>query len=227
MLCSMRTTPPRRGFTLIEVTVVIAIAAIPLLAFGILMSGSARAWNRIYGDLQSDARVDAYVVMASLQQFGRRSNLLRYDIYRITGSTFSKATPPSNQLYAVGQALEIWYWDGQFDPADPDAEILELDNTGTHYALYYLDGRQLKVDFGRVVNGVGGVRNNARHTANLAETRVLSENVNIQRNINIFNHAVSAGRGSGCINTDLILTDNNGITVEVKFSTLIRLAWPR
>lgn len=223
---SVKTTA-RRGFTLIEVTVVIAIAAIPLLAFGILMSGSARAWHRIYDDLLSDARVDAYVVMASLQQFGRRANLLRYNVHRITGSAFTKAQPVTGQSYAFGQALELLYWDEPFDPTDLDTAIIELDNTGTHYALYYLEGRQLKVDFGRVVNGIGGVHNNTRNTANLVETRILSENVDIQRNVNIFNHAVSAGQGSGCINTDLTLTDENGITVEVKFSTLIRLAWPR
>lgn len=221
------TAAARPGFTLIEVTIAIAIAAIPMLAFGILMSGSSRAWQRIYGDLQSDARLDAYVVMTSLQQFGRQANLLHYDVYRVTGSTFSSAVPPSGQAIATGQAVEFWYWNDNYDPAHPDAEVLEMDNIGTHYALYYLDGRQLKVDFGRVVNDIGGVYNNSRHTVNQIHTQLLSRNVDIEKNINIFNHLVTAGKGAGCVNTDLVLTDDRGTSIEVKFSTLIRQAWPR
>jgi hypothetical protein len=35
------------------------------------------------------------------------------------------------------------------------------------------------------------------------------------------------GQGGGCLNTDLSLTDDQGISVNIKFSTLIRSAWPR
>jgi hypothetical protein len=165
--------------------------------------------------------------MASMQQFARRSNVLNYQIYRITGNSFTKAVPPANQSLAAGQAVEFRYWDERFNPANPNSDLLEPDNTGTHYALYYLDGRHLKVDFGRVVNGIGGVRNNSRNTANLIETHILSRNVDIQKNINIFNHTVTAGQGSGCVNADVTLSDDNNVTVEVKFSTLLRTAWPR
>lgn len=217
----------RGGFTLIEVIVVVLLAAIPTLVIGLLLSGSSRLWQNIHNDARSGARQDAYAALASLQSFGRQANLTHYTVYKITGSNFIPATPLSGQTTAVGQAAEFWYWDDKFNPASPGTGVLEVENTGTHYVLYYLDGRQLKADFGTVVGGVGGVKNNSRYTANLLSTQVLSQFVDTQENINIFNHQTSGGAGNGCVNTDMTLTDNDNISVEVKFSTLIRSAWPR
>lgn len=217
----------RRAFTLIEMVIVIAVAAIPITAVGVLLAGASRSWQKIYDESMSPARQDGYVIMASLQRFGRQANLTGYTIYRISGSTFSKATPLFGQVIAAGQAVEFRYWQDTFNPADPDIEVLDITNTGSHYALYYLDGRALKADFGRVIDGVGGVYGNSRQTAGLEETQVLSEHVNISNNIDIFNHIMLGGQGSGCVNTNLILADETGVSVELKFSTLIRSAWPR
>ena len=217
----------RAGFTLIEMAIVVAIAAIPLFAVGVLLSGSSRSWQRIYNDSRSEARLDAYAAMTSLQQIGRQANLVNYTVYRITGASFIKATPPSGINIATGQAVEFRYWQDAFNPANPDVKTIEESNTGTHYALYYLDGKELKVDFGQVVNGVGGVQNNARQTAAVTRTQILSKNVDLSKNINIFNHTMVGGQGGGCLNTDLSLTDDQGISVNIKFSTLIRSAWPR
>jgi len=217
----------RSGITLIELVVVMLLAAVPLAAVGMLLAGSSRIGQRIANDSQSSARLDGYAVMTSLQQFGRQSNLLKYTVYRITNSTFTVATPPSGKTIAAGQAVEFWYWNDKFNPQTSTADVLEISNTGTHYALYYLDGTQLKVDFGAVVNGVGGVKNNTRNTSNLIETQILASNVDIAKNINIFSHQIISGQGCGCVNTDLTLTDAKGVSVNIKFSTLIRSAWPR
>ena len=215
------------GLTLIELVVAIAICVIPILGAGVLLAGSSRTWQQIYDDAHSPARQDAFAIMASIQRIGRQANVLNYNVYRIHGNAFLKATPSQGQIIAAGQAVEFRYWQENFDPQNADSEVLELDNTGTHYALYYLDGQQLRVDFGEVVSGIGGVHNNQRNTSNIIESRVLSEHVDIGRNINIFNHIMTAGQGSGCVNTDITLTDDDGVTVNVKFSTLIRSAWPR
>ena len=216
-----------KGFTLLEMTLAVALSAIPMLAVGILLSGSSRTWQRIYDDAHSPARQDAFAIMASIQRIGRQANVLNYTIYRINGNAFLPAKPAQGQTTAAGQALELRYWADAFDPQNADSDILEMDNTGTHYALYYLDGRKLMVDYGQVVNATGGVRNNNRNTNNIIATHTLSDNVDIQRNINIFHHMTSGGQGSGCINTDITLSDDDGVTVDVKFSTLIRSAWPR
>lgn len=217
----------RPGFTLIEVVVVVLIAAIPIAAVSMLLSGASRSWQRIYDDSRSQARLDAYAMMVSFQRFGRQSNMSNYKVYRISANSFAEALPLSGEDSAVGQAVEFKYWQDTFDPANADLETIEVSNTGTHYALYYLDGKKLKVDFGRVVGGFGGIKNNSRQTANLIETQIISENVDTSKNINIFNHTMLGGQGSGCLNTDLSLTDDQGVSVEVKFSTLIRSAWPR
>ena len=217
----------RQGFTLIEVVVATLIAAIPLTAISVLLFGASRSWQRIYDDSRSQARLDGYAMMMSFQRFGRQANLSNYKVYRISANSFTEALPLSGEDSAVGQAVEFKYWQDTFDPASADLETIEVYNTGTHYALYYLDGKKLKVDFGRVVNGSGGIKNNSRQTANLIETQIISENVDTSKNINIFNHTMLGGQGSGWVNTGLSLTDEQGMSVEVRFSTLIRSAWPR
>ena len=217
----------RGGFTLIEVVMVVLLAAIPTLVIGLLLGGSSRVWQRIDADSRGVARQDAYVITASLQAFGRQANLTNYTVYKITGTTFTKAVPLPGQSTAFGQAVEFWYWDDKYNPADSDSDVIDDENFGTHYALYYLDGSQLKVDFGTVVNGVGGVKNNKRNTDNLSKTQILSSAVNTQKNVDLFSHQVVAGLGNGCLNTNITLTDEANISVDVKFSTLIRSAWPR
>lgn len=215
------------GFTLVEVVVVIALAAILVLSVGVLLAGNARISQNVWLRSQNPLHHDAMAIMASIQSYGRRANLGAYTIYKIQGSAFSKAAPPTGSSIAAGQALEVWYWQDNYNPQTADAGILENSNLGTHYALYYLDGKTLKVDFGAVVNGVGGVENNKRRTSGIQQTQILTEWVNIDKNINIFNHQMNAGKGAGCINTDISLKHSSGAELDVRFSTLLRSLWPR
>jgi prepilin-type N-terminal cleavage/methylation domain-containing protein len=216
-----------RGFTLIELLIVVAIIAIPLLAVGILLSGSSRVWRKIYEDTNSPIRQDATAVMMSLQNFGRQSNIVNYQVYKIENGAFLTAVPPSGQSVATGNAVEFRYWEETFNPSNPDADTLEVANTGTNYALYYLDGKELKVDFGRVVNGVGGVSDNSRQTANIISTQTLARDVDLSKTSRLFSHTVVGGQGNGCVNTNLTLTNTQGINIEIKFATMLRSAWPR
>jgi prepilin-type N-terminal cleavage/methylation domain-containing protein len=215
------------GFTLIEMLIVIAIAAIPIIAVGTLLSGSARGWQNIYNDTNSDIQQDAAAVLASLQTFGRQANITNYQVYKIQNNAFTVAVPPNGQTVAVGQAVEFRYWQDSFDPANPGSNLLDSANTGTNYVLYYLDGNQLKADFGAVINGVGGVTNNARRTANITSTQILARNVNIPKTPSLFSHTIVGGVGSGCVNTDLTLTNQQNVSVDVTFATMLRSAWPR
>jgi len=216
-----------RGFTLIELLIVVAIIAIPLLAVGILLSGSSRVWRKIYEDTNSPIRQDATAVMVSLQNFGRQSNIVNYQVYKIENGAFLTAVPPFGQSVATGNAVEFRYWEETFNPSNPDADTLEVANTGTNYALYYLDGKELKVDFGSVVNGVGGVSDNSRQTANIISTQTLARDVDLSKTSRLFSHTVVGGKGNGCVNTNLTLTNTQGINIEIKFATMLRSAWPR
>jgi hypothetical protein len=206
---------------------VVAIIAIPLLAIGVLLSGSSRVWQKIYNNTNSPIQQDAAAIMVSLQNFGRQSNIFNYQVYTIGNGSFLTAVPPSGQSVATGQAVEFRYWDKTFDPANPGADTLGVANTGTNYALYYLNTTELRVDFGRVVNGIGGVNNNARQTTNIISTQTLAHDVNLSKTTGLFSHTVVAGQGNGCVNTNLTLTNAQGVNIEIKFATMLRSAWPQ
>jgi prepilin-type N-terminal cleavage/methylation domain-containing protein len=216
-----------KGFTLIEMIVAIAIVAIPIVAVGILLSGASRGWEKIYEDTHSAIRQDAMAVMASLQNFGRQANICNYQVYAIKNNVFTIAVPPNGQTAATGQAVEFRYWQQTFNPEDPGVNPLDTDNMGTHYALYYLDNNVLKVDFGKVVNGIGGVNGTARQTNNIISTQTLASDVNPIKTTRLFSHTVVGGQGNGCINTELTLTNIEKTSIEIKFATMLRAAWPR
>jgi prepilin-type N-terminal cleavage/methylation domain-containing protein len=220
-------TKRNAGFSLIEILVVIAIIAIPILAVGVLLSGSSRGWQKIYNDTNSEIQQDAAAVLASLQTFGRQANITNYQVYKIQNGSFIVAVPPSGQTVAVGQAVEFRYWQDHFDPATPNGDMLETTNTGTHYVLYYLDDKELKADFGEVINGVGGVINNSKRTANITSTQILAHDIDTEKTTRLFSHTLVGGQGGGCVNTDLTLTNQQNVSVEVKFATMLRSAWPR
>jgi prepilin-type N-terminal cleavage/methylation domain-containing protein len=217
----------RTGFTLIELSIAIAICAIPIVAVTMLLSGSSRSWKTIYDDANSKIRLDSLAVMTSLQHTGRQANLVNYTVYKINNSSFTVAAPLSGEDVAEGQAVEFRYWLSTFDPANPPPDVFEYSNTGDGYALYYLDGDELRLDRGRVVNGIGGIKNGSRQTANIDSSQLLAENVDTSQSPVIFSHIMSGGQGSGCINTNLTLTDDENQTIEIKFATLLREAWPR
>ncbi|MBN2512890.1 MAG: prepilin-type N-terminal cleavage/methylation domain-containing protein [Sedimentisphaerales bacterium] len=215
------------GFSLIELLIAIAIIAIPLVAVATLLAGTSRSWQRLYNDTHSQIRQDSLALMASIQKIGRQSNLTNYTVYTIKNNTFTPAAPPSGESIAAGQAVEFRFWQDEFDPEKPAETIFEDDNTGTHYALFYLDGTALKLDIGRVVNHVGAVVNKMRQTAHIQNTQVLTQKVDTAANSKLFSHVMSGGQGSGCVNTKIILTDENKDSIEIMFGTLLRSAWPR
>lgn len=216
-----------RAFTLIELIVAITIVAIPIIAVGILLTGASRGWEQIYQDVNSPVRQDAVAVMASLQNFGRQANIANYELYNVENSVFTPAVPPNGQTVASGEAVEFRYWQTTFNPADPGDDPLNVDNTGTHYALFYLDGDQIKVDFGQVVDGVGAVSGGSRQEDNIISSQILARDVNLAETTRLFSHTVSGGKGNGCVNTELTLTNDEGINIEIKFATMLRSAWPR
>lgn len=215
------------GFTLIEIVVTLAILVIPILAVTILAAGGSRSFRQTYNSIHKEIRQDALAAMTAFSTIGRKSNRSNYTVYKIINGVYSVAQPLPNEEVATGSAVEFRYWNEPFDPASPGADTLEASNTGTHYALFYLDGRRLKVDYGPVVNGVGGVAGGARRTSSISQTVTLSEWVDTSRGTEIFSHNVVGGVGMGSIRMDLTLTDNEGESVEVKTSVLPRMNWPR
>ncbi|MBN1125853.1 MAG: prepilin-type N-terminal cleavage/methylation domain-containing protein [Sedimentisphaerales bacterium] len=211
------------GFTLVELIITVVIAAIPIFAIGTLLVGAQQGWQDSYNSVHKEIQQDALATMTTFGNIGRKSNRSNYKVYRIIQGAFIEATPASGDTLATGQAVEMHYWENP--PASLDLDMLDTTNTGTHFALFYLDGDELKVDLGEVVDGIGAVNNGSR-TASDVETQVLAHNVDTT-NDEIFSHTVIGGDGQGCVRLNLNLEDDDGQRVEVKTATLLRIVWPQ
>jgi type II secretory pathway pseudopilin PulG len=215
------------GFTLLEVVITLAILVIPILAVTILAASGSRSFRQTYDSIHKPIQQDALALMTAFSTVGRKANRSNYTVYKLINGVYTVAQPPFNQEVAAGSAVEFRYWDNPFDPADANADILEVTNTGTHYALFYLEGRRLKVDYGTVVNNVGGISGGMRRTNSILRTVTLTESVDTSKGTDIFSHNVVGGVGMGSVRMNLVLADSDGQSVEVKTSVLLRMNWPR
>lgn len=215
-----------RGFTLVELIVTIVIAAIPILAIGTLLVGAQKGWQDSYGAVHKQIQQDALTTMTTFGSIGRRANRSNYKVYRVIHGAFIEAQPEAGETLAVGQAVEMHYWNDGFQAEKVDLDTLETTNTGSHFALFYLENDALKVDFGDVIDGVGAVADGTR-TKRETQTQVLAENVDLSEGSDIFSHTVIGGQGQGCVRMNVRLTDDDGETVQIRTATLLRVIWPR
>lgn len=219
--------PKIHGFTLIEMMIVVAILAIPLVAVGILAAGGSRSFRQTYNSIHKEVRQDAVAVMTAFGSVARRSNRNNYKVYTIKNGVYAEAQPPAKEEIASGQAVEFRYWQDPFDPEHPGEHTLEVSNTGTHYALFYLDGSELKVDYGTIEGDVAGVVGGSRSAARILRTVTLTRFVDLSKTTDLFSHSIIGGAGQGSVRVNLTLTDEEGEQVEVKTSVLLRMSWPR
>jgi type II secretory pathway pseudopilin PulG len=214
------------GFTLVELTVTMVISLILILAVGIVIVGGQRAWQWTYNTAQKKIKQDAEAVMITFGNVGRKSNRLNYVIYNISGSTFTPALPVGmGEEVVYGDAVEFRYWDVELD-LDDTYDLMNDNKTATAYALFYLDGDQLKIDYGSYPPGAvpsgGGVRNNA------GISKVLAENVTTDSPDGAFSHTTESKVGQGSVRINITITDpKDGETINVMTATLMRNIWPR
>lgn len=217
----------RCGFTLTELVVVMLISSILVLTVGSLLVAGNRAWQNTYDYANKKIRQDALALTVAFGSMGRKSNRLNYTIYETDGSVFTPALPQTADPQEVvsGNAVEFRYWDVEFDLTDSH-DLMDVTKTATAYALYYLDGDQLKVDYGQYPPGGipdgGGIRNSPQSSI------VLAENVTTDESIDAFSHTTLNGVGQGSVRINVILTDpEDGEAIKVMTATLLRNIWPR
>ncbi len=111
----------RRGFTLIELFVTIAIGVVVVLGLSVVMSDSQRGWNTMYQRIYADATSDGYVAKIMFDKLVRKSN--------------------RNKLLIdpAGNWVEVYYYSS---PA--------VNNTD-RYAHVYVSGDNLYAEHGKVV----------------------------------------------------------------------------
>jgi len=215
----------RSGLTLIELLITMAVSSVLVLAVGALLVGGQRSWQRTYDQANSKMQQDSQAVMYAWGSVGRKSNRLGYTVYNKSDSSYSVSPPltsdPEEVVY--GDAVEFRYWSA----SAPDVNLLDVTNTGTDYAFFYIDGDELKVDYGTcppgAVPGGSGVRNTSDIT-----TTVLAENVVPDPN-GAFSHTMVGGVGQGCVRINIVLEDeeDSGEELQILTATLARNIWPR
>lgn len=216
----------RKGFTLVELMMGVAASLIVVLIVAILIVASHRNLNEAYKYANGDVQVNAIETMINFGTFGRKANKSDYKLYDNGSGNYVTVVPSANPDEVVfGNAVEFRYWDAELNDSFMDTEI-----TGNKYALYYVEGDELKVDYGPYPSSVaGGIKygaiNSSGNKRNPASTRVLAKNVQSVT----FSHLTTnlEGDGNGCVKMDLALYDaEEDKGLHVKTATLMRNVWP-
>ena len=110
----------QRGFTIIELVLAIALAAIVMFGIGVVLVDSQRGWNRMYDRIYSDVATDSYVARKTFDSVIRKASSERF------------------LLDGAGNWIEVYYYaDGNSTAVDRYARF------------YYAGGGQLNVEYGR------------------------------------------------------------------------------
>ena len=219
----------RCGFTLIEIVITSVISVIIILSAGVLLVGGNRAWQRTYNSANKKIKLDADAITIAFGSMGRRANRLNYFIYKVNGGVFTPALPQTaNEEVVSGNAVEFRYWDVELDKTDSH-DLMDVAKMATAYALFYLDGKKMKVDYGPYPPGAVPAGGGGRNTAGV-RTIVLAENVSADPNSDAspFSHTTVSKVGQGSVRINCLLTDpEDGEVINVKTSTFLRNIWPR
>jgi len=220
----------RDGMTLIELTTAMMINVLVILTIGIMLVRGNRIWHKTYNLANKKIRQDAQAVTVAFGSMGRKANRLGYTIYNVNGNTLTPALPQTSdpQEIVSGDAVEFRYWDVGCDETDSH-NLMDPTKIATAYALFYLDGETLKVDYGPYPPGAAPQDGGNRNTSDVTTT-ILAEQASTDENLEVgaFSHTTLNGLGQGCVRTNIILTDpEDDETVKVLTATFMRNIWPR
>lgn len=216
----------RHGFTLVELAVGAALAAILVLTVGILMVSGQKAWLRTYESVNGAHRQDAHSVRTTFGGMGRRANRLNYALYKVESGDYVPAVPETSdpEENVFGEAVEFRYWDVGLDQGDTH-NLLDESKTATAYAFFYFEGTELRVDYGKYP--AGAVIDGNRNTSDI-HTVVLAENAETGDVARAFSHTTINGVGQGCVRINVRLLCEDGTDgTDVFTSTMLRNIWPK
>lgn len=217
-----------RGIAMVELLVSSVVAVILVFTVGLLLNGSSRAWMQTYQSVHGSNNENAQAIIAAFGSVGRRANRASYFLYLINQGVFTPALPAAGHPDSVvcGAAVEFRYWDVPLDASDSH-NLMDPDKLATAYALFYLDGHRLKVDYGPYPPGAVPAGGGAKNATGVT-TVVLAENVDTNGAISPFSHTTVGNVGQGSVRLNVILTDSSsGKTTKVMTTALLRNVWPR
>jgi hypothetical protein len=208
-----------------ELLVAMAISTIVAMAIGALLVGGQRSWQMTYDQTNRKIKQDAQAIMITFGSIGRKSNRLNYTLYNEAVGSYIPSNPQDGSSQVVyGDAVEFRYW----SESGPTSAILDVTNTGTNYAFFYIDGdKKLKVDYGPVPPGAVPGGSGTKNATDITTT-ILADSVVPDPN-GAFNHTTISEFGQGCVRINVTLQDEDDPdeTVRVMTATLMRNIWPR
>jgi prepilin-type N-terminal cleavage/methylation domain-containing protein len=218
------------GFTLVELSITTIVFLILTLVVGVVLVSGNRAWLQTFASANKQTKQDAMAASIAFGSMGRKSNRLSYIVYEMSGDSLKPAKPKTTNPQEVvwGDAVEFRYWDVPLDKTDSH-EIVDVEKPATAYALFYLDGDELKVDYGPYPPGAAAQppAQGARNTTGVT-TVVLAENASVETGKRAFSHTTLNGMGQGAVRINVTLTDPaDEQALKVMTATLMRNLWPR
>ena len=113
-----------KGFTLVELVVVIAMAGIMTVGVGVLLANGQKTWNVLSERVYGDSTVNDFVVVKAFDTICRKASLRKY------------------VLSESGNSLQLYYWDKASTASTPE-----------NYATFYLDDNEMYVEYGTLEPG--------------------------------------------------------------------------
>ena len=114
----------RRGFTLTEITIAMAMAGVMILSIGTVLVDSHRGWSKMYNRVNNGVAADGYVAIRSFDAVVRKSSVKR----ELVG--------------ADKDELEVYYYEDH-----------ETSTRLDRYARFYKADEKLLVDYGELDAG--------------------------------------------------------------------------
>jgi len=216
------------GFTLVELVVGMTVGTIVILSTGVLLVSGHRAWRRTYDSVNKKIIHQADLAATVFGSVARKANRLDYKLYNISGPDFIPALGQDLQPQEVvfGDAVEFRYWDVELDKNDSH-KVMDVTKPATAYALFYLDGDILKVDYGPYPPGAVSDGGGMRNTGNVT-TVALAENVSNDADCRPFSHTTVNGVGQGSVRVNITLVDpDDNDTARIETAALLHNVWPR
>jgi len=142
-----QTVKNRRGFTLIELVVVLAIAPIVILSIGIVLVDSQRGWNQMFNRVNNGVVNDGYVARKAFDAVVRKSSKIREDLgdgevvlYYYNDPASSTMLDRYARFYAADTELLVVYGklDSEWNPYEQTSPITLADNVEA--VNFYVNG---------------------------------------------------------------------------------------
>ncbi len=103
----------RKGVSLLELVIAIAISAIPISAISVLLVGGQRGWQRTYYSANRAIEIEGQAAIAEFDRMVRNCERDNCSLYFVSGSSQRTPLTTSAAVLVTGKAVEFMYEDNK------------------------------------------------------------------------------------------------------------------